>query len=270
MAANAEPRLVLFDQSGSIARITLNRPDKLNAIDYELGIQLWEAFARCQDDPAIRAIVLAGAGRAFCAGDELGRERTPAEEESLRRRGRITHYVAGPGRWTRTVGLMRSLSQPIVVRIQGYAYGAGFNLALAADFRVIAGDAKMATPFIKRGLATGTNLLQQYVGVGKAMEMTLLGEPVDAAEALRLGLVNEVVDPAHLDDSVERWARRLADGPTAAMALTKHAVYEGWNADPAGAYWQQGSAVAESRDLDDLTEGIAAFKEKRPPRFTGR
>src|SRR5215471_17912635 len=271
MPASAESRYVVFEQTGSnIAHITLDRPDKLNAINHALGMQLWEAFARCQDDVSIRAIVLSGNGRAFCAGDELGRERTPAEEESLRRRGKIKHYVSGPGRWTSTVRLMRSLPQPVVARIQGYAYGAGFNLALAADFRVIARDARLATPFIKRGLATGTNLLQQYVGVGKAIEMTLLGEPIDAEEALRLGLVNEVVDSAELDDAVERWARRLADGPTASMALTKHAVYAGWHLDPDSAYWQQGSAVAESHDLEDLAEGIAAFKEKRGPRFTGR
>ncbi|HEY2592951.1 MAG TPA: enoyl-CoA hydratase/isomerase family protein, partial [Chloroflexota bacterium] len=221
----AEPRYVIFEQRGAIARITLDRPDKLNAINHELGMQLWEAFARCQEDLSIRAIVLAGAGRAFCAGDELGRERTPDEEASLRRRGKIKHYVSGPGRWTSTVRLMRGLPQPVVARVQGYAYGAGFNLALGADFRVMAHDAKLATPFIKRGLATGTNLLQQYVGIGKAIEMTLLGEPIEAVEALRLGLVNEVVDAADLDSAVERWAQRLADGPTAAMGLTKHAVY---------------------------------------------
>jgi 2-(1,2-epoxy-1,2-dihydrophenyl)acetyl-CoA isomerase len=267
---SASDALVLFEQTGAVARITLNRPDKLNAINHELGLQLWGAFERCREESSIRAIVLAGAGRALCAGDELGRERTPDEEQALRRRGRINHYVAGPGRWTSTVRLMRSLPQPIVVRIQGYAYGAGFNLALGADFRVMARDAKLATPFIKRGLATGTNLLQQYVGIGKAIEMTLLGEPVDADEALRLGLVNEVVDPAELDDAVERWARRLADGPTTSMSLTKHAVYQGWDLDPDAAYWHQGSAVAESRDLDDLAEGLAAFKAKRPPRFSGR
>ena len=270
MPASDAPNLVLFEQTAAIARITLNRPDKLNAINHELGLQLWEAFARCREEPSIRAIILAGAGRALCAGDELGRERTADEEESLRRRGRINHYVAGPGRWTSTVRLMRSLAQPIIVRIQGYAYGAGFNLALGADFRVMARDAKLATPFIQRGLATGTNLLQQYVGIGKAIEMTLLGEPVDAEAALRLGLVNEVVDAAELDDAVQRWAQRLADGPTASMSLTKHAVYEGWDLDPDAAYWHQASAVAESRDLDDLAEGLAAFRDKRPPRFTGR
>jgi 2-(1,2-epoxy-1,2-dihydrophenyl)acetyl-CoA isomerase len=267
---SASDALVLFQQTDAIARITLNRPDKLNAINHELGLQLFEAFARCQEEPSIRAIVLEGTGRALCAGDELGRERTPDEEASLRRHGRIKHYVAGPGRWTSTVRLMRSLPQPIVVRIQGYAYGAGFNLALGADFRVMARDAKLATPFVKRGLATGTNLLQQYVGIGKAIEMTLLGEPVDAEEALRLGLVNEVVDAAELDDAVELWAHRLASGPTATLSLTKHAVYQGWDLDPDAAYWHQGSAVAESRDLEDLVEGVAAFRDKRPPRFTGR
>jgi 2-(1,2-epoxy-1,2-dihydrophenyl)acetyl-CoA isomerase len=264
-----EPALVVFEQTGSIARITLNRPDKLNAIDHETGVQLWEAFARCQTEPSVRAIVLAGSGRAFCAGDELGRDRAPDEELSRKRNGPIKHYVAGPGRWTTTVQLMRSLSQPIVVRIQGFAYGAGFNLALGADFRVMASDARLATPFIQRGMATGTNLLQQYVGIGKAIEMTLLGEPVNADEALRLGLVTQVVSSADLDTAVDRLAQRLAAGPTAAIGLTKHAVYTGWDRDLADAYWQQGSAQHQSRDLADLAEGIAAFKEKRPPQFTG-
>src|SRR4029077_11444085 len=184
---------VRFEQTGAIARITLNRPEKLNAIDYQVGAELYAAFERCEPDPSIRAIVLAGAGRAFCAGDELGRDRTPDEEASLRRRGKVKHYVSGPGRWTSTVRLMRSLAQPIVARVQGYAYGAGFNLALGADFRVMASDARLATPFIQRGMATGTNLLQQYVGIGRAIERTLRGEPVGASEALRLGLVTRVV-----------------------------------------------------------------------------
>jgi 2-(1,2-epoxy-1,2-dihydrophenyl)acetyl-CoA isomerase len=270
MSSTAQEDVVLFEHRGAVARITLNRPDKLNAINFELGLALYDAFRRCEDEPSIRAIVLAGAGRAFCAGDELGRDRPLREQESRRRRGRIKHYVSGPGRWTSTVALMRSLPQPIVVRIQGYAYGAGFNLALAADFRVMARDAQLATPFIKRGMPTGTNLLQQYVGIGKAIEMTLLGDGIGATEALQLGLVTKVVDPEALDAAVDALAARLAAGPTAAIGLTKHAVYFGWSRDLDSAYWHQGSAVAEGSDLEDLAEGIAAFKQKRAPRFTGR
>src|SRR5258707_593945 len=163
MAVSAESRFVLFEQTESIARITLDRPEKLNAINHETGVQLFEAFARCEDDPSIRAIVLAGAGRASCAGDELGRERPADEEEARRRRGRIKHYVSGPGRWTSTVKLMRSLSQPIVVRIQGYAYGAGFNLALAGEFPVSGAAPPMAPPFLRPGLAHRRHLLHQFV-----------------------------------------------------------------------------------------------------------
>jgi 2-(1,2-epoxy-1,2-dihydrophenyl)acetyl-CoA isomerase len=261
---------VNFERVGAVARITLNRPQLLNAINHDVGVELFDAFRRCEDDAEVRAIVLAGEGRAFCSGDELGREHAPAEAESLERRGYVGHYMSGPGRWTNTVRLMRGLPQPVVARVQGFAFGAGFNLALAADFRIMADDAQLATPYIKRGMATGTNLLQEYLGIGRAMEMTMLGEPIDAAHALALGLVTRVVPAAELDAAVDALVARLIAGPTVALRLTKQAVYAGWEEDPEGAYRHQASAVAQSQALEDLAEGIAAFKERRPPRFTGR
>jgi len=122
----------------------------------------------------------------------------------------------------------------------------------------MASDARLATPFIKRALATGTNLLQQYVGIGKAIEMTLLGEPLDAQEALRFGSVTSVVDPAELDAAADEPATRPANGPTAEIKLSKHAVYRGWDEDPAGAYWHQGSALAQACDLEDYAERVRA------------
>ena len=232
-------------------------------------MQLHDAVLCCRDDHTIRAIVLAGAGRAFCAGDEIGGDHDPDDSEGPPL-GEIRHYVAGAGRWTATVKLMQSLATPIVARVQGYAYGAGMNLALAADFRIMASDASLAAPFIQRGMATGANQLHRFVGVGKALELTLLGDPIDAAEAHRLGLVTKVVPDDQLDAEVDRLAERLAQGPTAAMGLTKHAVYSSWSQDLDTAFWHQASSFVAGQALEDREEGRTAFREKRPPRFTGR
>jgi hypothetical protein len=125
MTSARTPVYVDFRETGPVARITLNRPEKFNAINVEVGLQLYEAFARCESDSAIRAIVLAGAGRAFCAGDELGRERTPDEEVSFRRRGFIKHYVEGPGRWTRTLQRLSRLGRRSGWRVLASGLGAG-------------------------------------------------------------------------------------------------------------------------------------------------
>ncbi len=266
MKTSEQTESVTVERDGAVVRITLNRPKKLNAIDYVLGAALCSALEACEQDRDCQVIVLAGAGRAFCAGDELGREEHP-EEAWSRSNGPVEHYAEGPGRWTRAVHLMRRLPQPVVTRIQGYAYGAGFNLVLGSDFRIMASDALLCTPFVKRGMATGTNLLQQYVGIGKAIEMTMLAEPVTADEALRLGLVNRVVEPDQLDAEVDAFVEHLVGGPRGAMAVTKRTVYRSWDLEPRAAYWQQGAAVLQSKTFDGYDEGIAAFQAKRSPKF---
>jgi 2-(1,2-epoxy-1,2-dihydrophenyl)acetyl-CoA isomerase len=257
-----------FESADGIATLTLNRPAQLNALNVRLGVELLDAVRACGVDPAVRCVVLTGAGRAFCAGDDLKQgtgfsERGAGQDVAAR-------YVHGEGRWPGIVFTLRSLSKPVVAMVNGYAFGAGFNLALACDFRIAAASATLATPFVRRGMATGTNLLQQYVGIGVAARMVLTGEPVTAAEAERLGLVTFVVADDELASFTRDFAGRLAGSATAALGLTKAALYRGWPEPPERAYELQGYAVYLSGQTEDRAEGQRAFVEKREPRFVGR
>ena len=214
-------------------------------------------------------MILTGAGRAFCAGDDLRGMVEPGEPYPTRP-DPIDQYVRGDGRWPAIVARIRSMGKPVLVAINGHAHGAGFNLALAGDLRIMADDATMAVPFVKRGLATGTSLLQQFVGVGKAMEWALLAPQLSATEAERWGLVNRVVRAADLNASTDELARELAGGPTRIYGYTKAAVYRGWEeASPERAYEHQALALHLARQTDDFKEGRRAFLDKRVPNFQG-
>lgn len=259
---------LLYDVSEAVATITLNRPAQLNALNVRIGVELLDALRRCADAAEVRCVVLTGAGRAFCAGDDLkagtGFSERPAGQDAARR------YVSGEGRWPQIVQAIRALPRPVVAMINGYAFGAGFNLALACDFRIAAASATLATPFVQRGMATGTNLLQQYVGVGVAARMVLTGEPVSAPECERLGLVTRVVPDDELEMATRAFAAELARAATAALGLTKAALYRGWPEPPERAYELQGYAVYLSGQTEDRAEGQRAFVEKRAPQFRGR
>lgn len=259
---------LLLEADAAVAIITLNRPAQLNALNVTIGVELLDALQRCETDPVIRCVILTGAGRAFCAGDDLkagtGSAGRGSGEDVARR------YVAGPGRWPKIVMALRAMPKPVIAMLNGYAFGAGFNLALACDFRVAAASATLATPFVRRGMATGSNLLQQYVGIGVAARMVLTGEPVTAAEAERLGLVTLVAPDAELRATTNRLAAQLAGSATAALGLTKAALYRGWPEPPERAYELQGYAVHLSGLTEDRAEGQRAFIEKRQPDFQGR
>jgi 2-(1,2-epoxy-1,2-dihydrophenyl)acetyl-CoA isomerase len=263
---------VLFERASGVARVTMNRPERLNALNVQMGLELLDALEQCEHDPEVRVIVLTGAGRGFCAGDDLKGMTDPSAPPGTTHRysdpGK--QYVDGVGRWPTIVRVMTRLPKPIVAMVNGHAHGAGFNLTLGCDFRVMADSATLAIPFVKWAMATGTNRLQQFVGVGKALEWALLGTTLSAAEAERWGLVTRVVPLDELAAATDELAARLAEGPTAVFGYTKAAIYRGWNRDADGSYELQGLAQHFARQTDDYAEGRRAFAEKRPPRFTGK
>jgi len=259
---------ILYAVDGAVATITLNRPAQLNTLRVETVEQLLAALRRCEADSSVRCIVLTGAGRAFCAGDDL-KVFTP-DVAVLRGLDVAGRYVRGEGRWPRAVAAIRALPKPVLGVLNGYAFGAGLNLALACDLRLAAASATLAAPFVKRGMATGANLLQQFVGVGVAARLVLMGEPLTAVDAERLGLVTWVTPDDALPAEAARLAAELARGATAALGLTKSALYGGWLESPEQAYERQGIAVHLSGATEDRREGHHAFLEKREPRFQGR
>jgi 2-(1,2-epoxy-1,2-dihydrophenyl)acetyl-CoA isomerase len=263
-------RYLLVQQTEGICRLTLNRPERLNALNVRIGVELLQALDDCDRNDDVRVVILAGAGRAFCAGDDLKGMNEPGEPDR-RYRDPIKQYVKGEGRWPLIVAKMRSLSKPVIGMINGHAHGAGFNLALGCDLRIMADTATLRIPFVQRGIATGTNLLQQFVGIGKAMEWALLAPTLSAQEAERWGLTNRVVSAEQLEETVMELARELAQGPTSIYGYTKAAIVHGWEeASVEAAYEHQGLALHYTQSSEDFAEGRKAFLEKRPPRFRGR
>ncbi|MFN0089384.1 MAG: enoyl-CoA hydratase/isomerase family protein [Acidimicrobiales bacterium] len=265
-----EYRYLLVQRDGAVATLVMNRPEKLNALNVRIGVELLDALDVLDRDRDCRAVVLTGAGRAFCAGDDLRGMGEP--DQPLRPyHDEVKQYVQGEGRWPLVVERLRALSKPVIAMVNGHAHGAGFNLALACDLRLMSDSATLAIPFTKRGIATGTSLLQQFVGIGKALEWALLAPTLGPQECERWGLVSRVVPAAELAAETLRLAHELAGGPTRVYGYTKAAVYKGWE-EPTieRAYAHQGMALHFARLTKDFEEGRTAFVEKRPPEFTGR
>jgi 2-(1,2-epoxy-1,2-dihydrophenyl)acetyl-CoA isomerase len=260
---------LLVEKRDGVCRLTLNRPQVLNAIDFALGDKLIAALEEAGDDDTVRAIVLAGAGRAFCAGDDI-KEGVAVRNtgSSMTRQG--GHHNIRRVNYFRFREALRSNPKPVIARVQGYAYGAGLDLVLASDIAIAASDAKLGAVYIKHGMVGSIALLPRYVGMKKAIEMLITGEPVAAPDAERLGLINYAVPPAKLDQTVDEWAAKLAAGPTRLISGIKLAAYRGVDQPYDDALVLESVALAAARASEDQREGLAAFLERRPPNYSGR
>lgn len=257
---------ILISESEGIVTITLNRPEKLNAFVGHMRRDLAEALEHAGSERSVRVVIITGAGRAFCAGGDIGfmaelMQRRDAEEFAR---------ILGAGR--RVILAIRQMTKPVIAAINGPASGAGCNLAFACDLRIAANIATFSQSFAKVGLHPdwgGTYFLPRFVTPNKACELFFLGESIDAAEAERLGIVNRVVAPEQLEAATMQLAERLRAAPPIALAAAKHAVYMSEGADLEEMLRYETEAQLRCFDSDDGHEGVRAFLERREPRFTG-
>jgi 2-(1,2-epoxy-1,2-dihydrophenyl)acetyl-CoA isomerase len=251
------------DIDGPVATLTLDRPEALNALTVALKVALRRELERIADDRTVRAVILTGAGRAFCAGQDLAeRERPDAAplDEELRER------------YNPVIRALRSMGQPVIAAVNGVAAGAGASLAFACDLRIAAAEARFVLAFGRIGLVPdsgATWFLPRLVGAARAAEVALVGEPIPADEALRIGLVSRVVPADDLVAEARALADRVATGAPLAIALTKGALDRSWSIELAEALDGEAKLQGIAGASADHAEGLAAFREKREPRFTG-
>jgi 2-(1,2-epoxy-1,2-dihydrophenyl)acetyl-CoA isomerase len=259
---------ILLDTSEGVARLTLNRPDVLNAFNAEMRRELREAFEQIRTDPAIRGVILTGAGRGFSAGQDL--------------KERLDEYQAGQApvlgetlrqEYNPLIVAMRSLPKPIVGAINGVAAGAGCSLALACDLRVAADNASFLQAFVRIGLVPDSGssfFLPQLIGMARAAEMMLLAEPVSAQRAEQMGLVNRVVPAAELLAAAHEMAGKLARLPTKAIGQAKRQLNLALSGGLEAVLAEEAEGQAMASQTQDHLEGVRAFLDKRTPNFQGR
>ena len=262
-------KCLLVDIKDRVATLTLNRPDRLNALGDTLRPDLLDAILKCGADDGVGAIVITGAGRGFCSGGDV---KSMSERDQAGQMASTLDEQLAPVR-DRCVLAMRDCPKPIIAAVNGAAAGAGMNLALACDIRIASSTAKFNQAFVKRGIPPdwgGSWLLPRAVGTAKACELIFTGDTIDAAEALRLGIVNSVVAPEALMAEAHKLAARIAAGPPVALRLSKRAIYRNLETDLRGGLEFETFAQGVCKSTEDAKEGVKAFMEKRAPVFRGR
>jgi len=257
---------VIHDRRDGYHVLTLNRPDRLNAFNDELHAALREALANCAADDDCRAVVLTGAGRGFCAGQDLSNRVNMGDE-------RPDLGATLEANYNPLVRAIRALPKPVICAVNGVAAGAGANIALACDIVIAAKSAKFIQAFSKIGLVPdsgGTWFLPRLLGEARAKGLALTAQPLSADDAERWGLIWKVVDDADLMAEAEAQARAFADGPTAAYALTKQAIHAAGTNTLDQQLDLERDYQRQAGFSDDYKEGVAAFMEKRKPNYRKR
>jgi 2-(1,2-epoxy-1,2-dihydrophenyl)acetyl-CoA isomerase len=253
-------------EADDILTITMNRPEKLNAFIGHMRRDLAEALEHAGSDRSVRVVIITGAGRAFCAGGDIGFMADLIERRDTEEFSRLL------GSARRVVTAIRQMTKPVIAAVNGPASGAGCNLALACDLRIASTEATFSQSFVKIGLHPdwgGTYFLPHLVSPNKACEMFFLGDAIDADEALRLGIVNRVVAPADLAEATRELATRLRDASPISVAAAKQAVYLSQSAELEEMLRYETEVQLRCFESEDGREGIRAFLEKRSPKFTG-
>ncbi len=255
---------IIVRKDAGVAVITLNRPEVLNALRPEMRDEIGDAFESFQSDDTVRAVVITGAGRGFCAGGDL---RIMNKFKKPEYRDMIFEQVS------RAVTAITSLGKPVIAMVNGAAGGGGCNLALACDIIIASEKAFFSEAFIKIGLApdwAGAFFLTRMVGIHRAKEIAFTGDKVDAKEAERIGLINRVVPPEQLETTTMELAKRLANSPTKAIGFIKKMMYKAWLMDVESMLEYDAFVNSQLLNTHDHEEGVKAFLEKREPVFKGK
>ena len=254
-----------YTVADGISTILLNRPHRKNAFTIEMIDQWARILVEARTDPEVRVIVLTGAGDAFCSGVDLS-SMDGERPSPLQRKEHLTDHIH------RVPYALEDLDKPVIAAINGAAVGAGMDMALMCDMRIIARSARLSEGYIRVGLVPGDGgcyYLPRLVGQAKALELLLTGDFIGAEEAARIGIANHVVDDDDLIAATTRLARKLADAPPVAVRTIKRAVYQSARADLRTALDLISSHMSVVTSTQDSAEALAAFREKRPGRYVG-
>ena len=255
---------VLFDVIDGVATLTLNRPDKYNAIVKDMALKMQEYLDRCKEDEEIRSVYLTGAGKAFCAGQDL--------KEAIGENGIELHSIV-EHHYNPLILRIWELEKPVVAAVNGVAAGAGANIALSTDIVVAKQSAKFIQAFSSIGLipdSGGTFTLPRLVGMQKATALCMLGEPIDATEAERIGMIYKVLPDENFEQQSFDLALRLSRMPTRGLGLTKRAIRMSFRNDIDKQLAIECELQTAAGQTHDYTEGVNAFLEKRKPEFKGK